>query len=443
MSRAPIRSVAILGGGITGLSAAAAFARALPGVVVTVIETPPDSAALADRLPGGTSAIHRFHAAIGLDEAMLVRSGAALPRLGLRFEGWGGEPWVHVHGEHGLPLGKIPFAALWARARREGRAEAYHRYAAAGVLAEAGRFVHPQPSQGPLATFDYALRLDPDAYRTVLARLCAALGVAIVPGALGTVERDPAAITALRLADGRRIEADLYIDASGPAAPLLADRAFEDWRGQLPFDRIAIETHPAEALDPCDTLTADATGWRWRAPLAGRVLAGSVGSGYVVLRPGRLATPWQGNALAIGDAAVALDPLHGLPLHLAQSSIARALDLLPDRGFSGVETAEYNRRAREEADCARDFAALHYHRWTGRGVPPGFARRGHFVSADEDSLPRDYWLAALLGLGVLPHALDPVAAAIDPDTAAAWIARIGDRLARLPAEVPDYAAYLG
>jgi len=52
-----IRSVAILGGGITGLSAAVAFARALPQVVITVIETAPDPPRpIPRRLPIGCRA---------------------------------------------------------------------------------------------------------------------------------------------------------------------------------------------------------------------------------------------------------------------------------------------------------------------------------------------------------------------------------------------------
>lgn len=444
MSRA-IRSVAVLGGGIVALSAAAAFARALPGVAVTVIETAIDPAALADRLPGSTSAIHRFHAAIGLDEAALLHAGAAMPRLGLRFEEWPGETWYHVHGDHGVPGSNPPFYQLWARARRARQAEAYHRYAAAGRLAEAGKFVHPQP-QGPLAGFDYGLRLDPMRYRAVLAAHADRLGVTRSAGGLAGIElRDEGGVAVLRLEDGRRIEADLFVDAAGPAAPLLAalDPAFEDW--DLPFDRISLGEAGGGVLDPSDTLTAEADGWQWRAPIPDRTLTGSVGkSGDIALRPGRRPSPWLRNVVAVGDAAVTLDPLHWLPLHLAQSAILRALDLLPGRDCAAVEIAEYNRRAAAETERARDFALLHYRHWGVRLPEPlqQFESRGRFVEQDEDGFDRETWLAALLGLGILPRAIEPLAAAVPESAAATGLQRFAESLAGLQARLPPFGEYL-
>lgn len=466
MNDRAIRSVAILGGGITGLSAAAAFARALPQATIIVIETAPDPAALADRLPGSMTSIHRFHASIGLDEAALLGAGAAIPRLGLRFENWpaGSETWYHVHGDHGAPTGTVAFHQLWARARREGQAEQYHRYAAAGVLAEAGRFVHPQGDPGsPLATFDYALRLDPDRYREVLVLLADQLRVVRTQGSFAGIDRHgDGLVAALLLTDGRRIEADLYLDASGPAA-VLAEAiggAFEDWSGALPCDRVLLGEGPSSAASPNDTIVGGAQGWQFACPVSGRTVLGHVWSSTdpapdrqgrsLTLRPGRRADPWVGNVLAIGDAAITLDPLYWPNLHLAQSGITRALDLLPGRDCHPVEIAEYNRRSREEARRMRDFQALHYFRaGASIEVPESLARtlqqfesRGRLSGYDEDSLPDEIWLSALLGLGVVPRDIQPVAAAVDPVSAATRMAEMRAGLAQLAGRLPSFPEYL-
>jgi tryptophan halogenase len=459
MSDRTIRSIAIFGGSLVGLSAAVAFARALPQLALTVIETPPDPAALADRLPGSTSAIHRFHASIGLDEAALLRAGAAVPRLGLRFENWPprAATWYHVHGEHGAPAGNTPFHQLWARERREGRAESWHRYAAAAVLAEAGKFVHPQPGT-PLAAFDYALRLDPSRYREVLAVLADQRRVNRSQGRFGGVERrSDGGIAALLLADGRRLIADLYIDASGPAAPLAGavGDGFEDWRDALPLNQVELAELAASPGDPNDTITAGAKGWQFASPMPGRTFAGRVhaapdGDASTTIRPGRRTAPWVHNVLALGDAAVALDPLHWPNLHLAQSGIARAIELLPGRDCHPVETGEYNRRTRAEAERMRDFQALHYLR---AGLPitvpeslarilVQFERRGRFTFADEDSLLEELWLSALLGLGVVPQAADPLAAFVPEGAALAKMTEMRNALVGLPARLPGYAEYL-
>ncbi|MGK6353601.1 FAD-dependent oxidoreductase [Sphingomonas sp. DT-207] len=481
MSDRTIRSIAVLGGGIVGLSAAAALARTFPAARVELVETPDDAAALADRLPGSTTAVHRCHASIGLDEQQPVRAGAATHRVALRFERWSanGETWFHLHGDHGHAAGTIPFHQLWARARRAGQATAYHRYAGAGVLAEADRFVHPQADpRSPLSNFDYALRLDPGRYRALLGEVADQMGVARSRGEFGGIEqREDGGVAALLLRDGRRIEADLFVDASGPSARLLtaiADR-FEDWSGWLPCDSVLLGAAASGAPAPCDTIEAMPGGWRWHAPAGEGTMQGAVYAARhladprtafgidadpMTIRPGFRPEPWVRNVVAIGDAAAAVDPLHWMPLHLAHRGIARMIELLPGRDCHPVEIAEHNRRARLEVERVRDFLALHYHRsgvtqgplWQEAARAPvpdslahtlaQFERRGRLPEHDEDWLDREYWLSALFGLGVIPSATTPAAEAVNAAAAANGMAQIAAGLAQLPARVPPYPDYL-
>ncbi|HEY0413917.1 MAG TPA: tryptophan 7-halogenase [Allosphingosinicella sp.] len=480
-----IRGVAVLGGGIVGLSAAIAFARALPRARVEVVETPADPAALCDRLPGSLPTIHRFHAALGLDELDLVRRGIATHRLGTRFEHWSadGEPWYHVYGEYGFGLDGAPFPDLWARARRAGQALPYHLHAPAALLAEAGKFVHPEARGGsPLATYLYALRLDPDPYRERLAAQADGARIARTRGRLEGVERrEDGGLAALRLDGGRRLEADLFLDCSGPSAPLAAavDARFEEWGEWLPADRLLLGARPgAGVLATADTVAAAANGWQWSAPLPDRTFVGQVfasattdeaaareafgvpGAEAVSIRQGRRPEPWTRNVLAIGDSAVALDPLHWAGLHLAQSAILRALELLPGRDCHPLELREYNRRTGQETQRVRDFLALHYLRsgrgegafWTalaGRAPPESLAHtleqfeaRGRLPFYEEESFDKQAWLAALLGLGVLPREIGPAAAGVPPGEAAATMKAFAERLAALPARLPAYRDYL-
>lgn len=466
-----IRSVCVAGAGIVGLSAAIAFARALPEVAVSIVETPADPAALADLMPGSLPAIHLFHAAIGLDELELVRTGVATHLLGARFDHWSvdGQSWFHVFGEAGLPSADVPFHQIWERVRRLRGAAPYHQYAAAAVLAAAGKFVHPsEDPASPLARFLYALRLDPVRYRARLDQ--AAAGLPRLAAGIADVERDGGrGIAGLILADGRRVEADLFLDCTGPAARLLSvlDQGFEAWGDWLPCDRfVAFEEGP-RAPTPCDLVTGEASGWRWSSPLPDRTLGGRLWSsafeagdeGGVPLVPGRR-TPWVGNVLALGDAAVSLDPLHFANLHLAQTGILRALELLPGRNCNPVELAEYNRRTAQETARVRDFLALHYLRsgrtdtpfWAAmaqRKPPAGlgrtleqFGRRARLPFFEEESFDRHSWAAALAGLGVVPEEGDAIAAGIDLDRAEAAMAQLAASLRGLPDRLPPYGALL-
>jgi tryptophan 7-halogenase len=457
-----IRSVCVAGAGIVGLSAALAFARALRGVAVTLVETP-NGAGLVDRSPASLPTIHRFHRAIGFDELELVREGIATHLLGTRFDGWSasGDPWFHVFGEHGLPAGDVAFHALW---QRHPERLAFHRYAAAGVLAEAGRFAHPSADlNAPMGTFLYGLRLDPRLY---LERLRAAAAALPRTGAaIGEIERrSDGGIAALLLENGQRVEADLFLDCTGPGAALLSrlDGAFEDWGHWLPCDRFSFTDEAQQDPTSCDRVERLDTGWRWRSPLLDRTLlveAGSAsfgGDGEIVQPAGRRPRPWVHNVLALGEAAVAVEPLHGASLHLAHSGILRALELLPGRDCHPLELREYNRRTEQEAIRVRDFLALPYLRsgrsdsplWrdlAGREPPPSlartleqFTRRGRLPLFEEESFDRHSWLAALLGLGVIPDHVDPAAPGVDQERARAAMDAYAARLNELAARVPPY-----
>lgn len=479
----PIRSVCVAGSGIVALSAALAFARALPKAKVTMATLAADPAALADRLPSTLPPVGRFHASIGLDELELVRAGIATHRLATRFLNWSadGETWHHALGGAGAAVGDSPFHKAWIKARRAGRAGPYDRYIAAAVIAAADRFVHPDGREDrPLGTYLYALRLDPELYRARLDAAREAQGIPRVTGDFAGVERrEDGGIAALRLGDGQRIEADLFLDCAGPSAPLLSavgGEAYEDWGEWLPADRLLIGEARHEAASPVDVAEAMPDGWRWTAPLADRTLAGFAyasdftdearayralpGGEAVALRPGRRTSPWTSNVLALGDAAVTLDPLEGTNLHLAQSAILRALELLPGRDCHPLELAEYNRRIDWETLRVRDFIALHYLRsgrsegpiWAalaGREPPDTLAttleqweRRGRLPFFEEETFDTDGWAAVLFGLGVMPRDVDPVADGVTLDESVPAIARHAERLAALPARLPTYPDYL-
>lgn len=485
----PIRSIAVVGGGIVALSAALAFARALPQVRVGLVETPPDPLALIDRLTGTLPPVGRFHAAIGLDELELVRSGAAVHRIGTRFERWSasGEPWYHVFGSYGLATGAVPFHQIWLRARRAGEALPYHRYAAAAVLAEADRFVHPdQRPDRPLSTFIYALRLDPMRYLERLRREAEARRLPRIGATVAGVEhRADGGIAALVLNGGQRVEADLFVDCAGPGAPLLGalSDGYEDWSGFLPCDRVLFGAKASSAPpSPVDVATATGAGWRWSAPLpdrvetglvfasamtsdgrASRILAAETGAEAgeaVALRPGRRPEPWVRNVLALGDAAISIDPLQSTNLYLAQSAILLALELLPGRDCHPLELREYNRRAALEAERVRDFVAVHYLKsgrsqgdfWkeaARRPVPDSlattieqFERRGRIPFFEEETFDKESWQAVLLGMGALPKAVAPIATGVDAVRARDAMARLAQGLAELPERLPDYPSYL-
>ncbi len=480
--RTPIRTVAILGAGIVGLSAAVAFARALPRLTITLIETPTDPAALADRMPGTLPSIATFHDRSGLGEADVLAAGAT-HRIATRLSDWrtDGVPVVLAGGGRGGTIADGAFHQHWLNARRAGKVSAFDAFSAAAVLGATDRFVHPSDDPAsPLSGFGYALRIDPPRYRALLSAYARHLRIVHVAGPFESIERRAdGAVETLVLADGRRVSADLYLDCAGSAAPLRSaiDAQWEDWRAFLPVDRLLLGTGPARALTPTDDLVALPAGWRFETPLRDRTLVGlaytaeqtpdssarrilSAGNEILSIAPGIRPHPWVHNVLAIGDAAVVLDPLADANLHLAHAAILRAIDLLPGCDCAPTELAEYNARTYREAARVRDFQAAHYLAternrgpfWKNirhRARPDSlahtldqFAHRGRLPFHEDESFDADDWRGLLLGLGMIPKVSDPIAATAPLEAVRAALARLAAATAALPARLPPYPAYL-
>ncbi|GAA3703541.1 tryptophan 7-halogenase [Sphingomonas cynarae] len=466
------RAVVIVGDGPVGLLAAITFAAALPQATVTVIATPDDPAALADRLPVASPRALAFLATLGIDEPTLVAAGAT-HRIGERFA-WGDAAFTLGTGE-GVPI--VAGAALHQLWLAHGAAGRFEELVPAATLAATDRFVLPEPDpRSLLSRVDHGLRIDPVRGRAMLTARARAARVTIMPSAGLQVERDGDVVRAVTLADGTRIAADLFIDASGPAALLAADDGWIDWSAALPVDRLLLAT-AVGVPSPTDVYAAVPAGWTATWPLADCTLTAFAYAGditddaearhlfvtpadTIALHPGRRVRPLVGNVLALGDAAAMLGPL-GMPgFALACAHLSLALDLMPARDPDPFLIAEYNRRATLQADRLCDHAAAFYHVavppgtfWgtaRTRAVPEGlavllaqFRQRGTLPPLEEEMVSRADWAQALLGLGVRPVRADPIALSVPPATATDALTRLRDAIATLPGRLPPYPDYLG
>ncbi|RYD28646.1 MAG: tryptophan 7-halogenase, partial [Lysobacteraceae bacterium] len=270
-----------------------------------------------------------------------------------------------------------------------------------------------------------------------------------------------------------------YLDCSGPVAALRSalDTQWDDWRTWLPVDRLLLGTTSAQLPTPTDDLIAVPVGWRFVIPLRDRTLTGlafaadqtpdssarrilPAGEVIVPISPGTRREPWRHNVLALGDAAVMLDPLADANLHLAHAAILRAIRLLPGTDFAPTELAEYNLHAHRQAERVRDFQAAHFLS-TGRTRGPfwkrasrlarpaslahtleQFAHRGRLPFYEDESFDKDDWHGLLLGLGMIPRTPDPIASAIAPEMIAGTLARLASATATVPTQLPPYPAYL-
>jgi tryptophan halogenase len=483
MRSGPIASVVVAGGGIVGWSAAAAIKRNIRKLRVTVVASAPPEDALADRVGSTLPSIIGFHADLGLTEADTVARARSGYRLGTRFEGWAADrpAYVHSYASHGKPFGTTSFHLHWVRSARRGAAHAFDSYSPAAMLGRAGRFAHPQDEAGSaLAGFEYGLQLNVPRYQQMMRAFALHLGVEERRGGIAEIRLhgDDGFVEALRLDDGSEAAGDLFVDCTGPAARIRSslDGRFDDWGHWLLCDRIIFAEAPPPAEPPVlDEAIAAPAGWRWEAASPARTSSGLVYASAhqsddeagaqlgeaapIGMKQGRRPQPWLRNCVAIGDAAVAVEPLEWTNLHLAHSAIDRIISMMPERDCASIELAEYNRQAEAEADRVRDFLILHYVASKRDGAfwrdaaaiaPPDslahtlslFRNRGRLPFYEEETFSRDSWLAVLLGQGFLPEGVDPLTDLVPPDAAEAAMARMRGALASLPASVPHHSTYL-
>jgi tryptophan 7-halogenase len=463
----PIGRLVIVGGGTAGWMMAAAAARMLDDGRRQILLVESDAIGTVGVGEATIPPILAFNRQLGIDEAEFVAATRATYKLGIAFSGWGrpGDCYLHPFGSHGQDFEGIDFHQVWLKHRNAPGVGGIEAYWISAVAAAKGRFAWPAADpRSPLAQMSYAYHFDAGLYAALLRKRAEAGGVRRVEGAITGVERNPATghVDAVVLADGRRVEGDLFVDCSGFRSLLLGEAMevpFVDWSHWLPCDRaLAVPCARVDPLLPYTRATARPAGWQWRIPLQHRTGNGHVWSSSFMdtaeaeqlllqgldaepadtpralrFKAGRRARMWDGNVVALGLAAGFLEPLESTSIHLIQSGIQKLLALFPDSGFAAVERDAYNRLMLAQFDAIRDFIILHYKATDRRGEPfwehvramavPDslaeklelFRQKGRLFRYEDDLFSVPSWVAVLLGQNVVPQGFSPLVDSLDDE----------------------------
>ena len=484
--------ICIAGGGSAGWMTAAALSAALGHRCrIELVES--EEIGIVGVGEATIPPIKLFNQQIGVDEAAFLRATHGTIKLAIAFVGWGDthSRYPHPFGAYGAAFDRAPVFQHWLAAHLAGAPEPLEDYSFAWALARAGRF-------SPLAedprriqsTHDYAYHFDAMLYGRFLRSVCEPRGVVRTEGRIEVVERNGESgdVTALILADGRRVEADFFVDCTGFRGLLIEEAlgtGYEDWRYLLPCDRaVALPTARTEPPSPYTRATVHAAGWQWRIPLQHRTGNGLVYAsdhlsddaaaaallaaveGQPLAEPrflrfttGRRRQAWNRNVVAIGLAAGFLEPLESTSLHLIQTGVTRLLALLPERGPDPLAQAEYNRITAEEYERIRDFLVLHYHAnrrpepfWQARAQTPPperlqwkldhFRQFGRVVSEGPELFANTAWTAVMIGQGVLPQSPEPLVRLRGDEDARRILPSLRRTIADTVAQCPEHLTWL-
>ncbi|MCA0240504.1 MAG: tryptophan 7-halogenase [Proteobacteria bacterium] len=392
-----VSKVVIVGGGTAGWMAAAALGNQLgASCEITLVES--DEIGIIGVGEATIPHIATFNAILGIDENEFLRATRGTFKLGIEFVDWGaiGDRYLHGFGAVGPELDGLPFHHYWLRLALAGERSDLAQYSINAAAPRRARFMRARRDMpgSPLAEIVNAFHFDASLYARYLRGIAEKKGVRRREGRIVQVlQRDDAGfegfISGLVLADGSRIDGELFVDCSGMAALLIEKTlkaGYEDWSHWLPCDRaVAVPCRSVEPLLPITRATAHSAGWQWRIPLQHRIGNGHVYSSrfmdadeatailmshldgaalaeprHIRYVPGRRTKIWIKNCVALGLAAGFFEPIESTNIHLVQTGIARLLTLFPRTGFDAADIAEANHQARLEYERVRDFIILHY-----------------------------------------------------------------------------------
>ena len=489
--------VAVVGSTTAAWLTAAALARALDQqhlqlTVVTGADTdsnvgPFASCDAIQPTPDDTNSLH------GINEDFLVARDAASFTYGIALTGWSrpDASYFHPFAEPGASLGPLSFHHIVRRLRKSGSEVRYANYSLASLAAQSQRFSRPGGDPGSvLSTVNYGLHVDLEDVAAQMRRTVESAGIRIIDDTIGEVVRnDDGTVAALVLDAGERLEAGLFIDCSARGEQLvdrIGGTEWLPWSSSFPFDRFVTASVPPDpAIAPFSQSQAYRDGWIHYVPTPRRAALTAFFSGEAAndeqastllqqfagceledaaggaCRFGRQSVFWSGNCIAIGPAAVRIDPVGCSNLSLLQLGIDRLLRLLPGGSDTTVEAAEYNRQMTGLCERARDFAFVHY-RLNGRRGDPAwdavrgaagspeleytiklYESRGHVVSYDEEPLDESSWINLFDEHGLRPRTYNRIADGFDLAVLQEHLGRIReamiDELKRMPLH-SDYLA---
>jgi tryptophan halogenase len=491
----PVTKVTIVGGGTAGWSTAAVLSQWLSKVEIKLIES--EEIGTIGVGEATIPHIRNLLALAGVDQLKMISQSKATFKLGIQFVDWGapGEEYVHGFGKIGRDVLWLHPHQLWlaARQRTPERVKPFDFYSLNCVASLQNRFAFPDTSNrnSPLADIDFAYHFDASLLARYLRSESEARGVERVEGRIVEVIQNAESgfVERVRLADGREVGGDLFVDCSGMRGLLIGDAlgvGYEDWNHWLLCDRAqAVPCASVEPLTPYTRSTARKAGWQWRIPLQHRI-----GNGYVYasnllsdeeaaqtllanldgealadprpvrFRPGRRLKSWEKNVVAIGLSSGFLEPLESTSIHLIQTGIHRLLAMFPAAQFSQADIDEYNLQARTEYEDVRDFIIAHYKvtRRTGdpfwdhvrtMDVPDTLNQRfellrssGRFFKHNAQELfAEESWVQVLLGQGFEMKA-DPVTNFMPDEDIAGFLADMEDVIADAAGKMMDHGEFV-
>jgi len=464
------------------------------GVHVAAVELP--TRLKASHVSATLPPLEALHAKLHIKESSLLRATGGSFSFGQNIVvlPGGAAPsgrspgFFHAWGAYGAPIDGSAFFPCWLKATREGLDLSFQTFCLTAVAAQNGRMLLPDEATSTFGRTDYGYHLQALAYAGYLKSTSAALHLESYQAQNVSVERrENGSIAAVILDGSRRIEGQLFLDATGEDATLIGQSLgvpWNPWRQYFGVDRVLSARAPAfTSTPPFAEVRVARNGWTALHPNRGgtgvihayssdllsdeaALESASAASGVALtdicvssVTPCTRPRVWEDNCVAVGGSACLFDPIHDVELHALQLGVVHLLSLFPVTEQFTAERAQYNRTMRSYYERIRDFQCAFYalasfggefwQQARGRAVPQPLAHkiatfraRGDIAPMEDETFSPESWQAMFTGLGLMPDSWPPAIDRISPDSFKGQIRRTLELIKQKVLEQPTHDAYL-
>lgn len=394
------RKLVIVGGGSSGWIAAAYLQKALnieglPNKVdITLIESPD-----IPRISVGEAtipSIRHLLTVIGINELEFMKATDATFKQSIKYTNW-------VHKDNSF------YHHPFSRVRKQPIDQSGYEWLASDrkipfmetcseqpIICEMGLsplMLGPWDMGAPLT---YAYHMNAQKFADYLRDISIPRGVThILENVIDVEMNNDHHIAAIHTDQGKRIEADLFVDCTGFRAKLIEEKLkvpFEDCSQWLLNDRAVTMHIPYDKfypgmVRPYTTATALSNGWIWDIPMQNQRSIGYVHSSSFIsledaeremrayqgagcedlnsrvihFKVGRRQQNWKGNCIAIGLSAGFIEPLESTGLYLSDLGAVALAEYFPYRDQDMEALAfRYNRILSNRFYEILDFINMHY-----------------------------------------------------------------------------------
>src|SRR5256884_4661074 len=424
---APVRSIAIVGGGTAGWMTALILARSLMdrGVQITLLESP--TVGIIGVGEGSTPWLRGFFDSLGIEEAEWIPACHATYKCGIAFDGWSTKPGferyfhpfasmldnltmkqfvhnvearvnganLHAHPDRFFIAARLAANRRAPKAREDFPFDVWHGYHFDAVLL--GQFLHKKALE-----------------RGVRYQSCHVTHATL---------DSAGAIASVTTQEGETIAADLFVDCSGFAG-LLIDKAlhtpYVSFASNLFNDAAVAIPSPIGASIPSETVsTALQHGWAWKIPLTSRYGNGYVYSSqfssadeaetevrqhlgllesdaparHLKMKIGRVTKHWNKNCLAVGLAQGFIEPLEATALLFIQRTVTAFVEFLEAGDLSEAAHERFNQRVNDHFEGTRDYIVTHYKTNTRQDTEYWRANSANLNLSDDLKKLYSLWMA--------------------------------------------------